>query len=359
MATWFARQSSVNIDTANMWNSAADGSGSWLTWASLGATDVLVANGFTAIAINVDFTCATITNAATGGTAGGQFTVTTASANRNITANVVGQDSGTATANGCLYATLHATNRLTITGNVTGGGVAAARGLTVITTNGLLTVTGTVTGGTNATAYGIASSSSVILMTIGAATGGTTGTVTAAYGILENASASATITVSGALSSPANCQAAISTLGTVIMGSGASLVSNGTSWMFPVSGRIKWETTDTGMSITLYDASAGAHILKVPDYPAVGTVADGVQFDYTALEGTRIDPAAADVRYGVQYANPSALTTGLIEMPNSGTPTGTQDATSDACVVSGKKYGSPQRTGSASGGGGGARIIGG
>ena len=60
------------------------------------------------------------------------------------------------------------------------------------------------------------------------------------------------------------------------------------------------------------------------------------------------DPSAADVRYGVQTQN----TTGTLEIPNSGTPTGTQDATSDACVVSGKKYGSPQRTGSASAGGG-------
>jgi hypothetical protein len=61
-------------------------------------------------------------------------------------------------------------------------------------------------------------------------------------------------------------------------------------------------------------------------------------------------PAVANVRYGITFGDASSLT-GLIEMPNSDSPTGTQDETSDACVVSGKKYGSPQRTGSAAGGG--------
>lgn len=56
---------------------------------------------------------------------------------------------------------------------------------------------------------------------------------------------------------------------------------------------------------------------------------------------------AANTRYGVTVDD----VTGDLQIPNSGTPTGTQDATSDACVVSGKKYGSPERTGSAPGGG--------
>lgn len=74
-------------------------------------------------------------------------------------------------------------------------------------------------------------------------------------------------------------------------------------------------------------------------------------------------PSAADTRYGVTRGWPSGSTdattgggvvggNGLLEIPNSSSPTGTQDATSDACVVSGKIYGSPQRTGSAAGGGG-------
>ena len=73
MATWFAQNSSVNIDSVNQWNSAANGSGSWLTWASLGASDVLVANGKTSITINVNVTCGELTTIANGGTAGGGF----------------------------------------------------------------------------------------------------------------------------------------------------------------------------------------------------------------------------------------------------------------------------------------------
>jgi len=148
MATWFARQSSVDINASNVWNAAADGSGAWLTWASLGASDVLVANGCTAIAINVDFTCDTITNASTyGGTAGGQFTVSTVAADRTITADIVGQNTGTATSGGCVNATLSSTYTLTIDGDVTGGGIASGRGMSI--GGGKLTVTGTVTGGTH------------------------------------------------------------------------------------------------------------------------------------------------------------------------------------------------------------------
>jgi hypothetical protein len=62
--------------------------------------------------------------------------------------------------------------------------------------------------------------------------------------------------------------------------------------------------------------------------------------------GTKVVPDAADVRYGTSVGT----TTGTLEMPNGGTPTGTQDATSDSHVKSGSKYGSPQRTGSAASG---------
>ena len=86
MATWFAQNSSVNIDSVNQWNDAAGGGGSWLTWASLAAGDILVANGKTSITINVNVTCATLTTVATGGTAGGGFLL---AAGVTVTANVV------------------------------------------------------------------------------------------------------------------------------------------------------------------------------------------------------------------------------------------------------------------------------
>ena len=78
MATWYAQNSTVNIDSVNQWNSAANGSGSWLTWASLDAADILVMNGKTNVTINVSFTCAQLTNTVvSGSTTGGTLLITT------------------------------------------------------------------------------------------------------------------------------------------------------------------------------------------------------------------------------------------------------------------------------------------
>lgn len=145
MTTWFAQNSSVNIDSVNMWNSAANGSGSFLTWASLAASDVLVANGKTSIAINVDITPQVeITTEARGGTAGGGFTVSTA---RTIRAHV------TAGTTACLADT-HATGTVTLTGNVAGASGGFVNGLNKSGT-GLLVHVGNVTGGTFNSGIGI------------------------------------------------------------------------------------------------------------------------------------------------------------------------------------------------------------
>jgi len=319
MATWFARQSSVDINASNVWNAAADGSGAWLTWANLGVSDVLVANGYTDIAINVDFTCDTITNANTyGGTAGGQFTVSTDAANRTITADIVGQNTGTATAGGCVNATLSSTYTLTIDGDVTGGGTGNGRGMSIAGSSGKLTVTGTVTGGTNTTAYGIAVSSyTATNTTLNNVTGGTTGAGPAAPGMCEVEHMGGIITLTGIASSPNKCQQAISTIGTVIMSPGASLLSNSGTRMFPISGRIKWETVDAGMPITLYDEAGDPHVLKVPDYPAEEDVESGVDYDYENYTGTLSAscdyPAEADVQSGVSFG--SGVYTGTFTAP--------------------------------------------
>jgi hypothetical protein len=136
MATWFAQNSSVNIDSVNQWNDAAGGGGSWLTWASLGASDVLVANGKTAIAINVNATCATLTNLATGGTAGGGFVL---AAGITVTANIT---SGTSS---CVVRSASGADSY-IVGNVTGGSVNNGAGLENNST-GIVRITGNVTGG--------------------------------------------------------------------------------------------------------------------------------------------------------------------------------------------------------------------
>lgn len=318
MATWFARQSSVDINASNVWNAAADGSGAWLTWASLGASDVLVANGCTGIVINVDFTCDTITNASTyGGTAGGQFTVSTVAADRTITADIVGQDTGTATSGGCVNATLSSTYTLTIDGDVTGGGIAGGLGMSIAGQNGKLTVTGTVTGGTYGGAHGIDVSGNPTNTTLNNVTGGTSGTAHAGVGMRDENENTGIINLTGIASSPNKCAQAIRTNGFVVMKPGASLVSSNADWMFPIVGRIKWETTDAGMPITLYDAAGGAHVLKVPDYPAEADVESGVDYDYENYTGTLSAscdyPAEADVQSGVSFG--SGVYTGTFTAP--------------------------------------------
>ena len=320
MATWFARQSSVDINASNVWNAAADGSGAWLTWASLGASDVLVANGYTDIAINVDFTCGTITNASTyGGTAGGQFTVSTVAADRTITADIVGQNTGTATSGGCVKATLSSTYTLTIDGDVTGGGIASGRGMSIAGAGGggKLTVTGTVTGGTHSSDHGIYVLGGQTNITLNNVTGGTSGTGPAANGMWDGDETAGIINLTGIASSPDKCALAINTRGCVVMKPGASLVSNSGTWMFPISGRIKWETTDSGVPITLYDAAGDPHVLKVPDYPAEADVESGVDYDYENYTGTLSAscdyPAEADVQSGVSFG--SGVYTGTFTAP--------------------------------------------
>lgn len=214
MATWFAQNSSVNIDSVNQWNSAADGSGSWLTWASLGASDILVTNNKTSIAINADFTCATITNTNTyGGTAGGGFTV---SAARTITCNIERGAVHVITTSGTGYT-------FTLNGNITGGTAAGQHGLNVATAvtvvvngnvagstsnngvgilmnaNSTLTINGNVTGSSSASGYPVSMNSSGAL-TI-------TGTVTASAGpAIDSRFGSGQITINGSIvdSSTAN-----------------------------------------------------------------------------------------------------------------------------------------------------------
>jgi len=183
MTTWFAQNSSVNIDSVNQWNSAANGSGSWLTWASLGASDILVANGKTSITINVNTTCAKLTTAATGGTAGGGFIlssgITLTAAVEGGSTTCVTLSSGSATIVGNITTSVFAgavlvssTGTLTVTGNVTGGSGNAV-GITNSST-GTVNVTGNVTGGVTANTFGITNSSTGTVNVTGNVTGGNT-----------------------------------------------------------------------------------------------------------------------------------------------------------------------------------------
>jgi len=163
MATWFAQNSSVNIDSVNQWNSAANGSGSFLTWASLHPSDVLVANNKSSITINVSFTCTTITTAATGGTAGGGFLLAsgitiTANIECGTTACVTALAGDSAIVGNCLgtvsvglpAVAKSVSGTLTITGNCLGGSFQGGGGggsQAVSCSAGSVVIVGNVTGG--------------------------------------------------------------------------------------------------------------------------------------------------------------------------------------------------------------------
>lgn len=146
MATWFARQT-ANINAANVWNSTADGSGSWLTWPPA-AGDVLMANSFT-LTVNADVLLGASgelrNDTANGATAGGQFTVTSA---RTITGHVYQGGTGTR----CIEVSGASAN-LTLTGNVYGGSGSSMMAIRFLA--GTLSFTGNAYGGTGSAAHGI------------------------------------------------------------------------------------------------------------------------------------------------------------------------------------------------------------
>lgn len=103
MNTYYA-QATGNINDASMWNTAADGSGTTLTW-PCASDDVLVANGKT-VAVNISIACGEIKTLST--TKGG-FTISVNAL--TIQASITGSDTAV-----CLTATHTGTgsNKLTI-----------------------------------------------------------------------------------------------------------------------------------------------------------------------------------------------------------------------------------------------------
>jgi len=169
MTTWFAQNSSVDIDSVNQWNDAANGSGAWLTWASLGAADILMANGKTAITINVDVTCASLRSTTFGGaTINGTGFIADGVV---ITADIYCAQSssflslsGTASAGitGVLYGTsvsnygvsMLSSGTLTIIGSI----ISDVQGYAVLQNAGVVNITGNITnthGSTNLFLYGL------------------------------------------------------------------------------------------------------------------------------------------------------------------------------------------------------------
>lgn len=332
MATWFAQNSSVNIDSVNQWNSAANGSGSWLTWASLGASDILVANGKTSITINVSFTCATITTAATGGTAGGGFLLaagvtvtanvtagTTVCINRTasgaesfIVGNVTGGPSSNAHG-------VHnnSTATITITGNIVGG--AGGFGLRNETT-GLINVTGNITADA---IYGLANISTGNVTITGNVTGGT-GTGGAGSGVYNVTTATITITgnvIGGTVDSAYGVRndstGSISISGTITAGTGArahGLYSPASAICYLLGGTVTANADGFAGVVSsrpLIHASATVqHTYRVNNAGVAG-VARSL---YTG--GTNIgQPSTANVRLGTTFGAASEYT-GTLAVPS-------------------------------------------
>lgn len=245
-----------------MWNTDPAGGGSWLEDVDAGGfaddldpADVLCANGKTDILLNVDFTCARISTVAEGtGAAGGGFEVNLTTA-RAITCDVL---AGTTT---CLTVITAATNRLTVTGNVTGGGTASARGIYTAAYACKIDVVGNVTGGGATAAYGIYSVGTAGNPTV-------TGNVTAgvASAIFVNSVSTDTITVTGDVTASSTASGlvflglTVKIVGNLIHASNGTvpvLWSNnaGSAW------KLQWNGTATSLGMTVYDSTSGSHFL--------------------------------------------------------------------------------------------------
>lgn len=266
MATYFA-QSTANINAANVWNTAVNGSGSYLTWPPASG-DVLVANNKT-ITVNVDTNLGAtgqVRNDTTGGaTDGGGFTL---SSGVTLTANVYAGDTGTR----CVGA---ASGTSTVTGNVYGGSGTNSDGVS-ITSSASITINGDVTGGSGTTCYGLrAANTSTVTINgnvIGGSVAGNTGvyfnslgtltvtgnvSCTVTEGIRNNTGGTVNLngTVTGGLST-ANCVynvvgGVMKITGNVIGGSasGAYGVNNGGTGNTNITGNVTGGSINTAQAV--------------------------------------------------------------------------------------------------------------
>ena len=343
MATWFAQNSSVNIDSVNQWNSAANGSGSWLTWASLGASDVLVANGKTNITVNVNVTCASIRNTTlSGATSGGTMICSTAvtitcdlysvtgvqlltlshtTGNTvAIVGNLFGADVGSVnytvrntstgsltitgnlatagTGGGCLECTGNGT--MTITGNVTGCGSTNITMINLNSASCTLNVTGNVTGGSGSFTRAINVSAGTLVVTGAVAGGGGSGVSSGIYSTATQA-----LTVIG------DCTAGSANAAVLIAYSGTSA----TPCQFNHTGNMIAETNGyPGVAFAgkylIHSSNTLTHTYRVNNSGSAGSA----RSLYTG--GTNLgQPSTANVRIGTVFGASNEYT-GTLAVPS-------------------------------------------
>lgn len=290
---WYAQNSSVNIDSLNEWNDAPDGSGNWLTWGNLAAGDILAANGKTAIAINVSFTCLRISTAAEGGTAGGGFTVSGAV---TITANILAGTTDGVTTSGTGYT-------LTVVGNVTGGSGTSKYGINNVTAV-TINITGNVSGGTGVSSYGLNNNSTGTINVTGNVAGGSN---TTALGIYNNTTG--VVTITGTVSGGSGVRAYgvhQSSTGVTTVNSG-NLINSATA--MAVTGAIIYNPGAQNY-IQYPKPTSGHH--NYAQAVAAGSVIEGVfagvDDSDAVVMGTYHEATAAEVQSGVTFGPSSGYT---------------------------------------------------
>ena len=290
--TWFAQLNmSQSIDAwaagqSLIWNSAANGLGSWMTGtsfaAALGAGDVLVANGQPGLAIIANVTCLRISSIAEDpiqggarGNDGGGFTVSSAV---TIAANIMAGNSTS-----CIT-TMGSGYTLTINGNITGGGFSSTCGINNATAVNII-VTGNATGGS----AGMAIANSTGNITIyGNVTGGGPGST----GGISN---SGTVTVYGNVVATTSGSGIYSQLSTAILTINSGNLIN-TATMQAVSGYISVYNPGPSNYVRCQTSGTVDLALEQPTNVRSG-VSDG---DVT---GTMAVPTAAQVLYNVPVDN--------------------------------------------------------
>ena len=189
--TWYACLNTTNISAANVWKDASNCTGNILAWNNQVNADIFEANGQTGLIVDVDpqGTGGSAGKVALKTTAGGGFTY-----NVNTQAAITINADITAGTTDCLAISGAGSSgtKLTIVGNLTGGGTATADAVVDLHTGAgaLVSVTGNLVAGTSTTTFAYNAS-------------GTTGSVT----INGNSTAGA--------SSPSFVIAAGNTLGTI------------------------------------------------------------------------------------------------------------------------------------------------
>jgi hypothetical protein len=318
MAVYYAQNGSVNINSANQWNTAANGSGSFLTWPPA-SNDVLMANGKTSITINVNTTVSQIRNdAANGAAAGGTFLladgITTTANGHAGTANLF-TFSGAGGTNTYIIGTVYGgsssginglrhtgVGTIHVTGGVTGGTASDTYGY-YSTVAGTLNVTGPVSCGTASTAVGILAAGGGVLSVTGNVAAGP---YTAGNGInILTATIQATITgdCTASTTVPAISCAALSS--TVKINGSLISASNG---IFPVAGPFLLNSGSTNTVRVRDYASAEQTYLPVAyattyGMPATTDVRYNTTYNLGTLTGTLRVPSASSVVSGVLVDN--------------------------------------------------------